>query len=416
MRPRVEVGVALVSVAILLVVAAAIGRVTRTDDDPDTRASTFLAGRHGARGIADAASRLGVSVVRWRTRPRDMVRAVGGAGKTFVVLTPSAPLSPGERDELLALSASAAGSDLVVAGTTTRTLARCFGFDIRGNPFDSSRVAPPGIRADDRAAWARVALVPARASRQRESLGGESRGEDDEGSSCAAVPIARADTLLTTPAGAPVVVRVHRRDVDRRILLVSDGTLLRNSTMRQTSTGPLLLDALIGRSRTLVFDEYHHGFGPGGSLPRVVLDWSVGHPGGWFVWQLAIVGLLALLASGVRFGPIVQGIPRTRRSALEHVRALATALAAARGHDVAIGAIVRGLRRRLAPVSRPGAPSRATRDDSRAWLESLVRHAPTAKAEERAMVLVQLSSTNQPGAAVRVAANAVEDLWEELRP
>jgi hypothetical protein len=147
-----------------------------------------------------------------------------------------------------------------------------------------------------------------------------------------------------------------------------------------------------------------------------VLSWSVRHPAGWFVWQLALVGLVALLASGVRFGPVVRSIPRRRRSALEHVRALATALAAARGHDVAVGAIVRGLRRRLAPASHRGAPSRPARDDWQAWLDSLVRHAPTAKAEDRARVLRRLASANQPNAAVRAAANAVEDLWEELRP
>ena len=86
------------------------------------------------------------------------------------------------------------------------------------------------------------------------------------------------------------------------------------------------------------------------------LDWSTRSPWGWVVWQLAAVGVIALLASGVRFGPVRRAIERRRRSPLEHVRALATALAAARGHDVAVRLMVQGLRRRL---SRGGRPARA---------------------------------------------------------
>ena len=60
---------------------------------------------------------------------------------------------------------------------------------------------------------------------------------------------------------------------------------------------------------------------------------------------------------------------------MEHVRALATALAAARGHDVAVRLMIQGLRRRLSRGAR------AT-PDLEAWLESLGPSVRTARGRE----------------------------------
>jgi hypothetical protein len=103
-------------------------------------------------------------------------------------------------------------------------------------------------------------------------------------------------------------------------------------------------------------------------------------------------------------------IDRKRRSPLEHVRALATALRAARGHDVAVKLLVRGLRRRL---SRDG---RLTRDPVDRWVAQLQDRVRTPRA--RAAV-ARLGAFTRPGASaedVLAAANAVEEVWQELRP
>jgi hypothetical protein len=92
------------------------------------------------------------------------------------------------------------------------------------------------------------------------------------------------------------------------------------------------------------------------------------------------------------------------------VRALATALAAARGHDVAIGAIVAGLRRRLSPAGQRG------RGDWRAWLTQLSGQSQSPRARDAITTLQELTGPGQTPAGVLRAANAVEDVWEELRP
>jgi hypothetical protein len=217
------------------------------------------------------------------------------------------------------------------------------------------------------------------------------------------------DTLLRTTDGRPVAVRLRLQD-GRTATLVADGRLFTNRALRETAAGPFVLGLVVPRYRRVVVDEYHHGFNASRSLSGATLDWTFRSPWGWAILQLAGVGMLALLASGVRFGPIRTGIERRRRSPLEHVRALATALAATRGHDVAVRLIVQGLRRRLSVTDRR-APGEVGR-----WLDGLE---PAVRSPAGRAALTTLTAvTRRPASAEDVlhAADAVETLWEELTP
>jgi hypothetical protein len=223
-------------------------------------------------------------------------------------------------------------------------------------------------------------------------------------------PIATVDTLLMSTTGRAIALRLHRADVPRAVVLLADAGLLRNRALRDTEAGPFALALFAGRYDQAIFEEAHHGFSVGGSLAGATLEWSTRSPWGWGMWQLAIVGLLALAAGAIRFGPPRLVLERKRRSPLEHLRALATALAAARGHDVAIGSIVEGLRRRLQPAGQ------RSRGEARQWLEHLAGQVQTPRAREAVGTLQTLTRPGQSPEGVLQAANAVEDLWEELRP
>jgi hypothetical protein len=121
------------------------------------------------------------------------------------------------------------------------------------------------------------------------------------------------------------------------------------------------------------------------------------------------VGLLVLLASAFRFGPPRPLDDRRRRSALEHVTALATALSSAQGHDTAIRLLVRGMGRRLSPDGR-------SRFDPMQLLDRLKPVLRTPQGRAALAELQSLTRPGQPADAVRTAANAVEDVWQDLRP
>ena len=406
MRPRTEIGLGLGVLALLLLGSALLGRRANTMPDQDARTSTFLAGPNGARGLADALGRLGIPVERFRGRFRQLGEAVAvdtGGRSLVAFLDPAAHLQPAEVSEIVALTPRA---DLLVAGMGSAALMRCYGYEPQYRFRDSVQAVAPGTRPGRDSPWVHTVLAASSVTVVRDS----SRMEDQGESECRVSAGMIADTLLVARTGRLIAVRLHEREGGGSITLVADGTLFGNRALRATDAGPFALGLFAGRSGRVVFEEAHQGFGASRSLGSAVLAWSAHSPWGWAAWQLALAGLLALLAGAVRFGPPVPMLLRRRRSPLEHVRALATALAAANGHDVAVRAIVRGLGRRLAPAGQP------VRTDSSALVERVARTVRSPRGREAARRLQDLTRPRQPAGSVLAAALAVEDVWEDLRP
>lgn len=391
----------------VVVAAGLIGRRARPVQEVDFRASTLVSGPEGARGLAEGLERLGLRVRRWRVRPQFLGQDSATAMReAFVVLGPSDYLSPPSRQILLGLTEPGPNPvDLVLAGPQAEELMHCFGYDVRHEWSDSAAVSGPAIDPDGEAPMAHAILV----RRESDVFADSSRLEDVGVYTCAVPPLGETLPLLVNARGEPVAVRLVRADGGGSVVLIADEDLLRNRKLRYTQTGPFALGLFAGRYDRVTFDEYHHGWSGSGSLGRAVLAWSRRSPLGWAGWQAVAVGLLALGFSAVRFGPIRSVIERRRRSPLEHVRALAGALAAARGHDVAIAALLRGLRRRLLPAGQRAA------GDSRSWLSSAGTAVRTERGRHAIADLETLTRPGQPAPSVRRAALAVEDLWEDLR-
>jgi len=406
MRPRSEVVAGVAALATLLVLAAAVGQRRNTAAQADRRASTFLAGPLGERGLAEGLERLGIEVVRNRRGLGRLPRDSGGGGSSVLALLhPTVPLGHGDVRHVLEWSEDPAGGHLLLAGPGAEPVMRCFGFTIDWRRRDSVVVRPPTSTGPGD--WPPVAGLLARHSES--TVTDTSRRRDAAMAACAVPAFVTAETLLVGPGHRVSALRLTRAGDGREITLLSDVGLLRNRALRDTDAGAFALGLFAGRYHRAIFAEAQHGFAAGGSLAGATLEWSRRSPLGWAGWQLVAVGVLLLAAGAVRFGPVRHVLHRRRRSPLEHVRALATALSAARGHDVAIAAMIRGLRRRLNPMAR-------ARDDAAPWLAQLAAHARTPRARRAVQSLQQLTRPGQPASSVLVAANAVEDVWEELSP
>ncbi len=399
MQPRTELALGTALLLVLAVVAGLIGLSRERQTDTDGRRSTFLAGPAGARGLAEALTRLGVRVEPWR-RPVATLDS-GPAPRTLIAFVgPSRFLDSHEGRDL-----SQGRRDLLLAGVGAATAIRCLGWEVRPRRRDSLAVAALGPM--ESRGFPPVSVV----LRERTLATAVDSSDRADGApvSCTR-PVARTvDTLLRTSGGQIVALRAGLSD-GRTVTLVADDGLFTNRALRETAAGPFALGLVVPRYDRVVVDEYHHGFDASRSLSGATLDWTLRSPWGWGILQLAVVGVVALLAAGVRFGPVRAGLQRRRRSPLEHVRALATALAAARGHDVAVGLIVQGLRRRL---SRAG---HASSGPTRAWLEGLAASVRTPRGQAALEVLGTI--TRRPASAEDVlsATAAVDTLWEELTP
>jgi hypothetical protein len=397
MRPRTELAAAVGLLLVLGIGAAALGSRRARTTDVDRRRSTFLAGPSGARAFAEALERLGVEVYRSR-RPPESLDTITNRTTLVAVLGPTLPLSPAGGVRLAELPA-----DLLLAGSKTVLAMRCLGYTVIPRVDQTAGTTPSGTAPDAVMPRIRAELIHHLARSIVDSSG------SGRTVSCEVPEPLSVDTLLVVGNQRLAAVRLTLEG-GRRVTLVGDDRLFSNRALRSTRAGPLALGLVVPRYRRVVMDEYHHGYVASRSLAGAAIEWSLHTPLGWAAWQLALVGVLALLAAGVRFGPIREGIERRRRSPLEHVRALAAALAAAHGHDVAVRLMVQGLRRRL---SRAGSPSAG---DLTVWLENLASSLRTARGREALTSLMELHRRQPSAAGVLEAANAVDVLWEELKP
>jgi hypothetical protein len=398
MRPRTELAVGAFLLLVLGIGAAALGsrRARLTDSDP--RRSTYLAGPLGASGFAEALSRLGVTVVRHR-RQVARLDTLAGPGALVAFLGPTRDLTALEGAAL-----ARAPVDLLLAGVGAAPAIRCLGYDVVRRLRDSVTARHSG-GGEGHMPWIRAVLF------QRLSPVAVDSSDlvDGRPVTCTAPAALRVDTLLRDSRNRAVAVRLTLPR-HRTVTLVAEDHLFANRALRETAAGPFALRLVVPRYSRVVIDEFHHGYDASGSLAGATVAWTMRSPWGWAIWQLAVVGLLALLAAGVRFGPVRIAIERRRRSALEHVHALATALAAASGHDVAVRLIVQGLRRRLSHAGR------STRGEATAWLAGLTPAVRTSRGHSALETLTTI--TRRPASAddVLAAANAVEALWEEVKP
>jgi uncharacterized protein DUF4350 len=398
MRSRAELSLAVAILAALAVGAAMLGSRRAKNADTDPRRSTYLAGPSGASAWAEALGRLGVRVDRYR-RPALSLGEIDGEG-VFAVIGPAQRLGARE-----AVHLSTLGGDLLLAGEGADPAMACLGYRVSTRWSDPAALkAPPGAEE--------LPMPRARAELVRHlatTIVDSSDVYDGRRISCSVPSPIGVDTLLRTINDRPVAIRVGYAG-GRTVTLVADDGLFRNSILRRTAAGPIMLGLVTPRYQRVIVDEFHQGFATSGtSLAGATLAWSARSPWGWIVWQLVGVGVIALVASGIRFGPARQVILRRRRSSLEHVRALATALASARGHETAVRLMAQGLGRRLSRAGRPG-PADLDR-----WLAGLASSLRTERGRGALATLTEAASGSPTTAGVLDAANAVEILWDELK-
>lgn len=408
MSYRAEIGFAAVLAVALVLAAVAGGRQRVAPPSYDPRTSTYLDGPYGTKAVYDVLIALGRPVARRRTPLFDLAVGSRRAPALVAVLDPAIDLQPAEVDAVREFLRR--GGAILAAGDGGG-IPRCAGWHVGTSGkflLDSIAVrAPPDLVLPPTAYYLAPDTTSAATpeARKRRLIATASSG-------CRRFVPAATDTLLTRSDGRPVALRLTYPG-GGRLTLVADAGYFRNRAWKSTDAPRVALAWLTPpHGGRVIFDEYHQGFGGGESAARVVFAWLASTPAGWAILQLTAVGLLLLAVSAVRFGPALSVIERRRRSPLEHLEALGAGLESAAGTETALELLIAGLRRRL---SRTGYVS-DRRGDQYQWLRSLELVLPTPRGRRAVRELQHIY--NHPGGGERVlaAANAVEDVWEELRP
>lgn len=397
-RPELWLGLALAGAMTVVMLA---GGANFTQNWRDQRRSIRLSSPGGSKGLAEVLKRLGVSVQR-RERPLFDLSTEDPATNSQLLAFLDI-YEPTVRELGVVRRYVARGGRVFVAGYTG--IEQCFAY--RSAPIGDSEVEPDTVAVAAPAGWSLAAAERVLVRIPLESLQTRSARR---GPLCPPLFAVAADTLLATTDGRPVALAL-RFPGGGHVTLLADSRYVSNRELKETDAAQLVIPWLLAdRPSMIVADEYHLGFTSGSTLPGATWHWLWTEPAGWAVLQLCIVGLIWLATVAVRFGPAREVVERRRRSPLEHVEALAAGLEGAGGADTAVALIVSGLQRRL---SRTG---QASRGEPRQWLAALELALPEVRG--RRAVRRLRDALSQPGGDERVvaAAQAVEDVWEELRP
>lgn len=417
MSYRLEIGLA-VLLAVAIAVASWAGSRKTTTSAFDFRSSTFVSGPDGSKALYDVMRRLGRLSERRRTSLENLGTQRAYRPAILVILTPLFPLRDDEVEQVVRY---VRGGGAVLASGGGGGVTRCAGWRTqwvsRGSDSMPVRSPDPGVRLPP---TSRV-LTPRRPEDdERAGLEALRKGEqeDTQLGICRALVPFRVDTIVAALNQRPVILRLRYRG-GGTITLAADGGWFTNRVWRDTDVPIIALPLLTPRRERpgrVVWDEYHQGFGEesGPSLAGQTWSWLRSSPAGWAILQLTAVALVWLAMTGVRFGPARSVIERRRRSPLEHLEALGAGLESAADADTAVQRLALGLRRRL---SRAGY---LAQDDIAPWLEGLelATLGPSGRAAVRRLhhLLTARDPRGAESARVLQAAQAVEDVWEELRP
>lgn len=415
MRTNVLLGLTIGGAIAIGVVGTLLGGEPKLPDW-DPRTSTLVSGPEGSQALHEALAELGVPVQRRRTALFNLSERA----ERVAVLAVLAPRDNLFTDELAEVVRYIAAGGAVVAAGEGGGITACGGYEApradsgwvtdgsfpdMGKPVPvRAPVSAPGLPPAHRV------LEPWRVEERFERPSIRRRSE----AGCGLLVPRSTDTLLTLRDGRLVAVALTF-ERGGRLVLVADPGYFRNRSWRDTDAPYFLIPLLTPppeRRGPLVWDEYHQGFDNVTRGPTSILwEWLWRSPTGWAILQLAAVVLVWLAVTAVRFGPARSVIERRRRSPLEHADALAVGLEGATGGaDTAVDLIISGLRRRLSRTGHIGSA------DVAGWLAALQLALPTARGRAAARRLQHLRKERGGAERVLAAAQAVEDVWQDLRP
>ena len=338
-RPRVILPL----IALLFVGVVLLG--PRPDEEPsmEWHLTTFSSGQLAARGVYEVLTRLG-----WHTSRRETpFMGTLDHDAVYVTLAPPIPLSDAEDSTLLHFVQQ--GGRLIVVSRDSAFTAM-FGMWPTLHPLPGGYHGEISVAGDDGDV----------ASKQESVTDWLGTTHTIQTSIVGAVRIAPSvhDTLayfiwaseIDSDSSTAPPIMVGRRLGKGRVVLLAEPSLLTNMVARDRPSilgMQRALEWLAPPNGSVVFDEYHHGYGVHQqSVFTVIIDALTDTAPGRVTLQVVAAALILLLAIGVR--PILP-VPITtiqRRSPLEHVDALARAYGAIHATQLGAQRLVRGLRRR----------------------------------------------------------------------
>ncbi len=335
------------AVAVLLVIFVLFAPQER--EDVGTAYSSYAVGAGGVRALYETLARLGFVTSR-NERPLTSASALDSTS-AYALIQPAQPLTTIERTQVLA---TVRRGMVLIFTPDDDELTDSLGFELNSSPsgfYTLSRTSVAGgnpstpATQDPRAAF--QAAFPI-------SVTVTSKSKSDNQTFLWLQPLPNDEKAKSDSAHRPALVLGHRFGRGY-VIAVAPAQILMNQVMHDPQAAIAIVRALQfangsassqKRPRSVVFDEYHHGFGTHADMPAAVTRALTDTPPGRVTLGIVAAALVLLLAFAVRpLAPVPVPLI-SRRSPLEHVGALAHAYSQVDARSLGTGMLVRGLRRR----------------------------------------------------------------------
>ncbi len=327
----------IVVVSLAIVLAGVVGKAGSPGAAlRDPRRSVLLAGPSGAKGLADALSKLGVTVERrrWPLFELEELESDSNGSALLVLLDVSRPPTGVERGSVRDFVAR--GNNVLLAGRNG--VEGCFTYRVIFHyRYDADSVSqvrlPPDLEV----------LPDVHSHLERIPSDSLLREGTPAATSCEVLVPRGVDTLLTDEDGRAVALRLGFRG-GGSATLVADSRFVSNQALKETDAGLLVIPWILAEDPArIVFDEYHHGFRSGSSMFGAAWEWARRSPLGWVMLQLSTVALLWLGFVAVQrrsVGDWIESLPLSVRTpeARRMAERLAELLAESDGGDRAVEA------------------------------------------------------------------------------
>ena len=170
---------------------------------------------------------------------------------------------------------------------------------------------------------------------------------------------ARQDVVVRHFRDKAGVVALSLLEGEGTVIVLSDPYLVTNAGLSKGDNLNLLVNVLLtyaANTKTVYFDEYHHGF----ERRPTVLHLLKGTSLGWALVQVAVAVILLMYSRARRFGRPKPVFREAHRSSVEYVASLAGIYETAQAADIALSNLYEQL---LRPMRRPAGNIRELMDE-----------------------------------------------------
>ena len=347
MRERVILAalfVGMIAVLVILNMLSYSHQPVEPDQEATANRSTFNSGTTGTQALFLLLTETGRTTMRWQQPTADLVHNSRYSDAVLVIIDPRKAVSEDESRELIDWVRTGGRLVLIDRDPAHQFMAVSSSWSVINaeSTLLNWNADPANVAEMTKDIPAALPVMP---SELAYGVNGVQPSRFSSSFSAAFIE-SEVDDAIPPPvvhyAGGGKNVVLRQQIDGGSITFIADPFIASNTGLKLADNVQLMLN-LFPNDSTIIFDEFHHGYGSGGSH---LVQFFNGTPVIAIFLQLCLVALVFFVSRSVRFARAVPAAEPDRRSKLEYVAAMAELQQRTKAYDLAVEMIYKEFRRR----------------------------------------------------------------------